>query len=419
MFFIIIIILIMLSAFFSASETALSSVNKIRLMANAEEGDRNAKRALNILESYDRVLTTILIGNNIVNLTAASIGTIAFTRLIGDRGVLVSTIVITIVVLTFSEIIPKSIAKENAEMFSLAFAAPLSILMKILSPITYLFILLKNNVASLFGSEQKAPTVTEEELFYIIDEIEDEGVLEEQESNLVKSALEFDEITVGEILVPRVDVVAIEAGESAEKIKETFIKEKYSRLPVYDKTIDNIIGVINEKDFFKFLIANEGENVQDIVKKITYVHSLQKISEVLLEMQRRKLHIAVVTDQYGGTEGIVTLEDILEELVGEIWDENDEIHNPILEVGENRYEVSAELNLHDMLEELGLPIDTVESTHKSVGGWVLELLGRIPNVGDVAKAGIFEIMVKETSEQRIVKLLIKVNSDKTSGEEDD
>ena len=283
MFFIIIIILIMLSAFFSASETALSSVNKIRLMANAEEGDRNAKRALNILESYDRVLSTILIGNNIVNLTAASIGTIAFTRLIGDRGVLVSTIVITIVVLIFGEIIPKSIAKENAEMFSLAFAAPLSILMKILSPITYLFILLKNNVASLFGSEEKAPTVTEEELFYIIDEIEDEGVLEEQESNLVKSALEFDEITVGEILVPRVDVVAIEAGESAEKIKETFIKEKYSRLPVYDKTIDNIIGVINEKDFFKFLIANEGENVQDIVKKITYVHSLQKYRKYYLK----------------------------------------------------------------------------------------------------------------------------------------
>lgn len=418
MFFIVIIILIMMSAFFSASETAFSSVNKIRLMANAEQGNRNAKTALKVLESYDKVLSTILIGNNIVNITAASIGTIAFTKLIGARGVLVSTIVITIVVLIFGEIIPKSIAKEHAEMFCLAFASPLSFLMKILSPITYLFILLKNTVASLFGTEEKAPTVTEEELIYIIDEIEDEGVLEEQESNLVKSALEFDEITVGEILVPRVDVVAIEAQESAEKIKEIFLKEKYSRLPVYDKTIDNIIGVIHEKDFFKFLIANEGENVQDIVKKITYVHSLQKISEVLLEMQRRKLHIAVVTDQYGGTEGIVTLEDILEELVGEIWDENDEIHNPILKVGENRYEVSAELNLHDMLEELDLPIDTVESTHKSVGGWVLELLGRIPNTGDVAKSGIFEIMVKETSEQRIVKLLIKINLDEAAQEED-
>jgi CBS domain containing-hemolysin-like protein len=315
---VIIIITIVFSALFSSCETAFSSVNKIRLKNYAAQGNKRAEKALKIANSFEDALTTVLVGNNIVNITMASVGTILFTSLFGSKGVGISTAVITVLVLIFGEVLPKSFAKQNAEKLALIFAGPLSALIFIFKPIVLFF----NLLASVLKSDKTEPTVTEDELKYIIDEIEEQGVLEEQESDLVKSALEFDEITVNEILIPRIKVVGIEKSSSIEDIKNLFIEEMYSRLPVYDKSLDNIIGMITNKRFFKML-SQGGNDISEIIQDVAHFSDLKLISEALRDMQRLKTHLAVVLDQYGGTKGIITLEDIIEELVGEIYDESD------------------------------------------------------------------------------------------------
>ena len=408
MYFIFIALLIAMSAFFSATETAFSSVNRIRLKNYAANGNKRAKKALEIAENFDKALTAILIGNNVVNIASASLGTIAFTEMLGPSGVGISTAVMTVVVLIFGEILPKSLAKENAEKFALAVTHFLNFLMIILTPFVFFFSLLKNGVVKLVGAKNDAPTVTEDELKYIINEIEDQGVLEEQESDLVRSALEFDEITVERILIPRVNICAVNKDESIEKIRDIFLSEKFSRLPVYDRTVDNIVGIIHEKDFYSLLIKG-GTSLDGIITEVPFIPQTKRISEVLHEMQRKKVHLAVVLDEYGGTLGIVTMEDIIEELVGEIYDENDEIIQDVIKVNENCYEVSAELSIADLLERLSLPENLIESESTSLGGWVMELLERIPQAGDHVQSGIFDITVKETDEQRVLKLLIKVD----------
>ena len=411
--YLILLLLVLMSAFFSASETAFSCCNRIRLKGYANDGNKRASKALNIAEKFDKTLATILIGNNIVNIAAASLGTIVFTKLLNDGalGAMISTIVMTIIVLIFGELFPKTLAKKNAEKTAMAFCGVLSFFIVILMPISFIFMGINKFFDKLIHSNSDEPSVTEEELIAMIEEIEDEGVLEEAESDLVRSALEFDEITVSNILIPRVDIVAVEIGDTIEQIRDVFISEGYSRLPVYDKSIDNIVGVINEKDFFKLYVKN-GKSIKNIIRKTVFVHSLQKISEVFTVMQKSKNHLAVVTDEYGGTEGIITLEDILEELVGEIWDESDEIQFPLVEVRKNVYDISGELSIHDMLEMLDLPTDMIESTYSTVGGWVLELLDRIPKQGDTAEYGNFKIKVLKIFEQRIIKIRLEILEEK-------
>ena len=332
------ILLVMMSAFFSASETAFSSVNRIRLKSMADNGSHGAARALRILNKYDKALTTILIGNNIVNIATSSIATILAIALVGETyGSLVSTIVVTVVVLIFGEVLPKSIAKDYAENFSIFFSGIISFLMAIFTPFSALFILLKKGVSRLFRKESSV-SVTEEELMAIIDEIEDEGVLEQQESNLVRSALEFDEITVDEIITPRVAITAVEVNTDAETVRARFLSEQYSRMPVYEKTLDNIIGVITEKDFFREYEKRGADiRVRELMQETIYLPQMIKLSEVLRMMQKQKCHMSVVLDQHGGTLGIVTMEDILEELVGEIWDESDEVKSPVTAVGDGEF----------------------------------------------------------------------------------
>ncbi len=409
--FLLIVVLLLLSAFFSASETAFASVNRIRLKNYAAKGDRRAGKALEISENYDRAITAILIGNNIVNIASASLGTIVFTKLFGDSGVGIATAVMTVLVLIFGEILPKSIAKENAEGMALSVAGILNLVIFLLTPFTWIFGKIKLFASKLVFSGEERPSVTEDELKYIIDEIEDEGVLEEQESDLVRNALEFDEILVGEVLVPRVNVVAVEKNQPVLEIEQLFLNEMYSRMPVYEKSIDKIIGIINEKDFFK-MRACGGDSIEGIISKTLYFSELRPISEVLREMQKKKIHLAVVLDQYGGTQGIVTMEDIIEELVGEIYDENDEITPMLKKVSENVYEVSAELSIYDMLEELELPEDIIESSSTSIGGWVMELFGRIPEEGDSIKDGIFNLTVLKKDEQRVLLLRIEIEEEK-------
>lgn len=410
-YLIIIILLLLVSALFSACEMAYSSVNRIRLKNYAQQGNKQAKKALKIVDSFDDALTSILIGNNIVNIASASIGTILFTNLIGSKGVGVSTAVMTILVLIFGDISPKSIAKENPERFVLLFATPLSICIWIMKPFIIIFSGLRKLISKLFSSSEKRPSITEDELKYIIDEIEEEGVLEEQEGNLVRSALDFDEITVDEILIPRVNVIGVEINSSIEDIKKIFLTEMYSRMPVYEKSMDNIVGIITQKDFFKFML-DEKNNIRDIMQDAFYISGLKFISQALRDMQRLKIHMAIVMDQHGGTQGIITMEDIIEELVGEIYDENDEIFTSITQIDENEYEVSGEYSLNNMLEELDLPDDSIESSANSVGGWIMEILGHIPEENETIEYGFFKITVLSVNEQSIEKIKLQISIEK-------
>lgn len=400
---VIIIMLLVLSALFSSCETAFSSVNKIRLKNYAAKGDKRAEKALKIANKFEDALTAILIGNNIVNILSTSISTVLFTQILGPGGVGAATVVMTVLVLVFGEITPKSFAKNHAEQCALMFAEPLSAFMIVLKPVVMVF----KVIQKLFKPKTEQPSVTEDELKYIIDEIEEQGVLEEQESDLVRSALEFDEITVDEILIPRVNVIAIEKNTPFNEIKEKFLTDMYSRLPVYEKNIDNIIGVITNKSFFRLMNENK-ENISDIIQEIIHISDLKLISEALKEMQKSKMHMAVVMDQYGGTKGIITLEDIIEELVGEIYDENDEIIAHFVKTGDNEYEVSGELSISDMLENLDMPEDKIECSGNSVGGWIMELLGHVAVENETVQSDIFKMTVLSMEDQKILKIHLEI-----------
>lgn len=408
---VVIIICVAFSAFFSASETALTTVNKIRLKSLADNGDKRAARTLKITQKYDKTLTTILIGNNIVNIASASLGTVLFTRIFGSAGAGISTVVMTLIVLTFGEIMPKTLAKENADKIALAVGGFLDFLIKLFTPLSAFFMLLKKIAAKAY-KKGDSPSVTEDELKYIINEIEEEGVLEEQESDLVRSALDFDETTVAQILVPRVKICAVEKSESIEDIKQKFLSEGYSRMPVYEDNIDNIVGIINEKDFFRFLTSeNKSDDFSPIITKAIYFTEFLTISEALKEMQQKKQHIAIISDQYGGTSGIVTMEDIIEELVGDIYDESDEVDNSFVPLDNGEYEVDSSVSLHDFEEKLDLPDDSIKCESNTVGGWAMELFGKIPEVGEKIKDGIFTLKVISADESHVGRLLIKLERD--------
>lgn len=414
-----IILLIIMSAFFSATETAFSSVNKIRLKHEAANGNKKAARAMKIAENFDKTLTTILVGNNIVNILSTSLGTVICTELFGAKGVGIATAAMTVLILIFGEIMPKSLAKENAEKFALSFGGLLNVFIVVLTPVTFIFRGLKNLVSKLFKSGSDAPSVTEDELKYIIDEIEEEGVLEEQESDLVRSALEFDDKNVSEVLIPRVRITAVEKNDSLEHIRELFFTEQYSRMPVYEKNIDNIIGFIHERDFFKLTVSDEhAEGIESIIHEVIYITEFQTVSEVLARMQKEKIHMAIIKDQYGGTYGMVTMEDLIEELLGEIYDETDEEDHSFIKISDNEYDAAADFNLREFEEKLGLPEDTIKSESYTLGGWALELFGRIPQAGDEVKDGIFTLKVLEAEENRIIRLKITVDKPDESENKD-
>jgi len=374
----------------------------------ASKGNRGAERALKISESFSKTITSVLVGNTIVNLTLAAVGAMTFVNLMGDRGAAVSTAIITVLVLIFGEILPKSYAKQYPEKTAAALSGALYIVIIAMSPLVYIFTLIQNGASKLYKSSD-TPSVTEDELKTIISEIEDEGVLEEEESELVKSALEFDETSIEEILVPRVKIVAVEREDSIDKILRIFQKERYSRLPVYDKSIDNIIGLLHEKDFMSMIVGGEEpRSIGGLIKKAIYVSEMKPISDVLYEMQRAKIHMAIVKDQYGGTSGIVSMEDIIEELVGEIYDENDEIVLPVVEMGKDEYEIQGDFSIGDMVERLELPEDAVLSESKTVSGWAMELFEGIPAPGDEIETALFKVSVIGVDDKRVNKIHLTV-----------
>lgn len=407
---IILVILVALSAFFSAAETAFTSANKIRLKYMNEEGSKGAGCALKVIEKYDKCLTTILVGNNIVNIGTSSLATMLCVELFKDRGPLIATAATTVIVLIFGEITPKTIAKGNAEAMSIFFSRILWGLMFIMTPISAIFLLIQKGATKLFNKKSEV-SVTEQELMHIIEEIEDEGVLEEQESTLVRNALEFDETTAEQIMQPRVNVVGVDLYDSNEEIMELFRSEAYTRLPVYEKSLDHIVGVISYRDFTQKMMENPDFSLSEIISDIMYIPSLMHISELLKRMQKEKEHIAVVVDQYGGTAGIVTMEDVLEELVGEIWDENDEISTPVKFLSDNTFIVNGEVSKVDFnryFESRDMDYE-INGDFNTVGGWVFELFGRIPSPGDKIETDEFNITVQSLEERRIgdLKFIIK------------
>lgn len=408
----IIVVLVIFSAVFSATETAFSSVNRIRLKNLASNGNTRAKIALDVIEKFDKALTAILVGNNVVNIASSALATVVFVKYFGQGGVGVATAVMTVTVLIFGEITPKGLAKEHAEGFVLFMAPILSGFMFIITPVLMPFIWLKRLVSSLFASKDKQPTMTEDELKYIIDEIQDEGVLEQQESDLVRSALEFDEKTVGEILVPRVNITGVDVNDNLDDIKQAFIESNYSRLPVFEDSIDNIIGVLLLGDFYKLYLEG-GSDIRPILMEPAHLIEHTRVSQALKTMQKEKMHMAVVHDEYGGTQGIVTLEDIIEELVGEIYDESDTEDEQIYfkQISENEYEVDAEMSIYDMLERMELPGGFIESEMASLGGYVMELAGEIPQANEVVSDDKVDLTVLESDEHKIYRVKVKLREE--------
>lgn len=408
---IIIAACIIMSAYFSASETAFFSMNKIRMKALANEGNRRAERALKISENLDSLLSTLLVGNNLVNICASTVGTLLFIDLLGqDMGATVATIVITVVVLMFGEITPKSIAKNVPENFAMFSAGIISVLITVFKPINWLV----SKWQDLMYRIVKKPEgrgVTEEELITLVEEAHNDGEIDSGESELIRNAIEFFDKEVDDILTSRVDVVAVDVKADQKEIRSQFAKG-YTRLPVYDETIDNIIGILNQKDIG--MLASSGSSVRDIMSEPIFVVPSLNISELLKLLQSRKSHIAVVLDEFGGTVGIVTLEDILEELVGEIWDEHDTVVEPFIRLGENKYRVSCGADLDDMFDLFGVDEETDVAT---VGGWVIEQFGRIPRVGEEFDYGDLHICVSKRAPRRLTEVIITKKQNSVQGDE--
>ena len=402
----IIILCVIMSAYFSATETAFSTFNKIRMKSYAEKGNKKAERVLKLSENYDSLLSTILIGNNIVNILGASLGTILFTSLLNndaDLGATVSTAVITIVVLIFGEISPKTAAKKAPEKFTM-FSAPLiSALLIVFTPLNFIFKHWQNLIAKLFKGDEEAAMI-EEDLISIIEEAEEEGDIDEQESTLIKSAIEFNELEVGDIYTPRIDITAIPKDVTNEEIAKIFSDSGYSRLPVYEDDLDNIIGILYYKDFYT-KIQNTSHPISEVInnKPVIYVTKTMKINELLKELQEKQLHLAVVTDEYGSTAGIVTLEDILEEIVGEIWDEHDERVEEVKQLSDKEYIVSGKANLEKILDMFDI---SEEPDVLTVNGWAMKELGRIPQENDSFESYGLEVKVLKMNGRRVENLHI-------------
>lgn len=413
-------VLVLFSAFFSGAETAFSSLNKVKLksMINGGKSDKRVKRALDVAENYDVVLSTVLIGNNIVNIACTSIATLFFTGLLGDNsdlGATVSTIVMTVVVLIFGEVTPKTYAKEKAEKVAIVIAPIIKFFIAVFTPLNLFFRLWKLLMNKIFKTG-KADTITEEELKTYVDEAHTGGEIDENESQLIRSSIEFDDIDVGDILVPRVDVEAVDKYAPLSEIERVFNSTNFSRLPVYIDDIDNIVGVIHHRDFETARRKNL-KSLRTVLKPVPMVSPDTKISKLLRILQKNKTHLAVVIDEFGGTDGIVTLEDILEELVGEIWDEHDEVLLDIEQVAKNEYIVQGSMSIDDFYEYFDIAKEEKEIS--TVNGWIMKNLDKIPEVNDTFADGKLTALVLSLDGKRAeeIKITVEDKEDVSNQEE--
>ena len=420
----IIIFCVVMSAYFSATETAFSTFNRIRMKNLAEKGNKNAARVIKLADNYDTLLSTILIGNNIVNILASTLATLFFAGIFinsstvtEDLSATISTIVMTLVVLIFGEITPKTVAKQAPEKFAL-FSAPLiNALLYVFIPLSFIFKKWQNLIGRLFKHDDDQG-MTEEELISIIEEAEEGGNIDEEESTLIKSAIEFNDLEVGDIFTPRIDITAIKLGSDKEELAKLFSESGYSRIPVYEEDLDNITGIVYYKDFYTTAYGRD-TSIEEIIKPVIYVTKTQKINDLLKDLQEKQLHLAVVTDEYGSTAGIVTLEDILEEIVGDIWDEHDEVVEEIKQVGEKEYIISGKANIEKVFDELDVDFDEEEMDSLTVSGWVMDVLGKVPEEGDSFEALGLCVDVVKMDGRRVEDLhIVDARVDEDEEEED-
>ena len=396
------VVLLLLSSFFSASETSFSSLNRVRLKSMAAGGNKKAQRTLDLSEKYDKLLSSVLIGNNIVNILASSLATVLFVGWFGDLGVTLSTIVVTVLVLTFGEITPKTLAKESPESFAMFATAPLRAIMVVLTPLNAFFSAWKKLLFKLFKLGKKQ-SISEQELLTYVEEVRQDGTISEAEEDLIRSVIEFDDLRAIDIYTPRVDITAVGIDDDADEIAAVFYETGYSRLPVYRGNIDGIVGVLLEKDFH-YYVKQLHQTVEQTMRPALFVTKNAKISSLLDELRQKKLHMAVLLDEYGGTIGIVTIEDIVEELVGEIWDEHDDIVDEMCETAKGRWLVHGGMPLDDMLDRLGLRAETAAQT---AGGWVLEQLGHIPAKGEQFDFEGLHVQVEEMRRNRVYTITVE------------
>ena len=397
--------LIALSAYFSATETAFTSLNRIRLKTRADDGDKRAARTLALAADYDRLLSTLLIGNNIVNNVATTIGAVLFIKLIGSaKGPTVSATVLTVVILIFGEVTPKSLAKERPEVWAIAATPLLRVLAVVLTPVNFLFTQWKKLLRVLLR-HQDDDGITEEELMGMVDQAETEGSLDQHESDLIRNAIEFNDMEVSEILTPRVDLEALADTATMEEAAAMYASSGFSRLPIYHDSIDNIIGVLHEKDFYA-AYCRGAKRLSELKSSVLYTTETARISDLLRQLQQNKVHIAVVVDEYGGTQGIVTMEDIMEELVGEIWDEHDEVIEEFRKQSDGSYLVACSADLDDLYDLFDMK-PSEEYDASSVSGWVMEEIGRVPDVGDRFRADGLEVCVTRVEHRRVMEIRVR------------
>lgn len=430
--YLIIALMVLLSAYFSASEMSFNAANKMRLKKAAEGGDKLSGLAYRICEDFASALSAILIGNNLVNIAASTTATVIAMRLLLGKASdtvasLLATVVMTLIILVFGEILPKIFGKNYADKAVRIFAVPTRILTFILYPVVWLVMLLIRLLARVWGKDSEdAPTVTEEELSSIIDIIEEEGVIDEEKSELLQSTLEFRDTNIEELMTPRIDMLAFDIHADPEKINAILDESRYSRIPVYEDSIDNIIGVLYLNRYYRALIDQPDPaklDLRGMLMKPCFLHKTMKLPAALSVLRERKTHLAIIVDEFGGTHGIVTMEDILEELVGDIWDESDEVISELTQTGENTYEVSGDMNIDDFFSEIGFEPKDFECEYTTVGGWAIERLNADPHVGDsfTEKDEDTELcaVVSEMDDMRVTKLTILCNRIRPAEEEDE
>lgn len=398
------IFLVLSYSFFSASETAFSSLNKIKLKALANTGNSRAESTYELTENFSKLLTTILIGNTIVNVVAASLATVLFVNIFGGNGVAISSIVMTLIIMVIGEIIPKNIAKHIPEKFAMSVTPILRLLIFIFTPLTFIFNYLEKFISKMFKYDSE--TYSTDEFITMVEEANEEGDIEDHEADLITNALEFNDLDVGEILTPRIDVVAIDVNEDTPvDIELKYRDSGFSRLPVYEDSIDNIIGVLIEKDFYYHLLYEKNSNIKTMLKEVIYTSPQVKISSLLKQFQTSKSHLAIVVDEYGGTQGLITMEDILEELVGEIYDEHDEVIEYYKKLSDNEYLVKGTLDVYDLFEHFAIDTDE-EFEFNTTSAWVIDVLDKIPTVGESFDYKNMHIEVTDADSKKVNEVKI-------------
>lgn len=409
-----IVICICFSAFFSGSEIAFASANTLRLKTSAESGSKSSALALYICDFYDKALCTILIGNNLVNIASSSLATVIAMSLVGDAGAVYATGVMTVLILIFGEIVPKILAKDHCSGFVLTAAAPLRFLMIVTKPLVAVITWTLDKIALLWGGDPEPEPITPDELMTIIETVEDEGVIDEDRSELLQSAVGFGETAIEDILTPRVDLLSIDLSDSREEILKAMDESPFSRLPVYSEDVDSIIGILYLNHAYRVLVSNPQTPIRDLVTPAFFLHRSTRLPVALKALRERNLQMAVVLDDYGGTCGVVTLEDILEELVGDMWDESDPIENEFQQLDDTHFRISGGMSFDDLLWELDLDQFEDEFDSATVGGWVTEHLERFPEIGDTFVWQNLLVTVEALDEMRITQIQIEVLPVETS-----